>query len=823
MAPDESNAAEEEHILTEQNVALWKYVREASSKKEEKKRTEEKATENGISAEEVRQRIDAVKGRIRNLVMAQPEKQRKAFREQLARTLGVSVPTISALGAWGTDSLKQKRKSSQGTAEQKTATNSKEPGSVLSLQERDVLRRHVTHGLAIGRPTEQLRSEAFSIFTQRFSPEILEREVRFIKESIGEETHEVLTEQTIVSKGEWVNYDNPIKTESRDWWLQKMWNGIADEPKADRRRIFMPGPECYELEPVIAMGVPPKMIRTYIRGEEPEANAVHIRNCQDAGVTGWTVGDMRENLPKETKPFWGGNLDFFGQYAGQVEEVLQKIPLPENGKVHFNVNVLSKREPKRVAENFHRLGGMWRSTERVKSVQTFREYIDTLASIQMDVQREPAPMKEDRPIALILEIEENLGVADQKQWICPELLHELGTCIGEHPRWETYDTSKQYKIIRDNMEKAIQQFPLLLEDAFMKREDIHPFFRVVTSFTTHSLLFNGVFARNRIVESDQHTYVSPEGNNPFISNFVTIERRRDEFLKMQKTIEFLLKVAIHFLKHTEKLRQNPLLQSMDMHSVPAGAFRILGEGDNAMLVYQDMASFLVQELHKADEDLQSFEDTQLKNSYTEPVYVERGQEYKDDETGPSEHVVYAIPLSMFHADITRYADTFDAEHGQEHDYAHPMWKSDDETYTPPLKITIHCTHKDGEDLRAISRGEFIELMKPHIDAFLTEHPDRTEVNIMWAGKEFRKYAQETNFDLKTAAGKYAELDVPDKLKERIFGKKPTRKNPKHKKRKKHKMPPLEQGRQKVRIGRNDPCPCDSGSKFKNCCMRRHED
>jgi preprotein translocase subunit SecA len=23
-----------------------------------------------------------------------------------------------------------------------------------------------------------------------------------------------------------------------------------------------------------------------------------------------------------------------------------------------------------------------------------------------------------------------------------------------------------------------------------------------------------------------------------------------------------------------------------------------------------------------------------------------------------------------------------------------------------------------------------------------------------------------------------------------------------------------------RVGRNDPCPCGSGKKFKNCCMRK---
>jgi hypothetical protein len=32
------------------------------------------------------------------------------------------------------------------------------------------------------------------------------------------------------------------------------------------------------------------------------------------------------------------------------------------------------------------------------------------------------------------------------------------------------------------------------------------------------------------------------------------------------------------------------------------------------------------------------------------------------------------------------------------------------------------------------------------------------------------------------------------------------------------LPPARTGKQK--IGRNDPCPCGSGKKFKNCCMRK---
>ncbi|MCY2987047.1 MAG: SEC-C metal-binding domain-containing protein [Planctomycetota bacterium] len=26
-----------------------------------------------------------------------------------------------------------------------------------------------------------------------------------------------------------------------------------------------------------------------------------------------------------------------------------------------------------------------------------------------------------------------------------------------------------------------------------------------------------------------------------------------------------------------------------------------------------------------------------------------------------------------------------------------------------------------------------------------------------------------------------------------------------------------------RVGRNDPCPCGSGKKYKKCCMRKQQD
>ena len=30
----------------------------------------------------------------------------------------------------------------------------------------------------------------------------------------------------------------------------------------------------------------------------------------------------------------------------------------------------------------------------------------------------------------------------------------------------------------------------------------------------------------------------------------------------------------------------------------------------------------------------------------------------------------------------------------------------------------------------------------------------------------------------------------------------------------------EARRKKAKVGRNDPCPCGSGKKYKNCCMRK---
>lgn len=37
--------------------------------------------------------------------------------------------------------------------------------------------------------------------------------------------------------------------------------------------------------------------------------------------------------------------------------------------------------------------------------------------------------------------------------------------------------------------------------------------------------------------------------------------------------------------------------------------------------------------------------------------------------------------------------------------------------------------------------------------------------------------------------------------------------------KKYKADPLQEARSKIKIGRNDPCPCGSGKKYKKCCGR----
>lgn len=38
--------------------------------------------------------------------------------------------------------------------------------------------------------------------------------------------------------------------------------------------------------------------------------------------------------------------------------------------------------------------------------------------------------------------------------------------------------------------------------------------------------------------------------------------------------------------------------------------------------------------------------------------------------------------------------------------------------------------------------------------------------------------------------------------------------------KRMKVPPTEKQRRKMKIGRNEQCPCGSGEKFKRCCMFR---
>ena len=36
------------------------------------------------------------------------------------------------------------------------------------------------------------------------------------------------------------------------------------------------------------------------------------------------------------------------------------------------------------------------------------------------------------------------------------------------------------------------------------------------------------------------------------------------------------------------------------------------------------------------------------------------------------------------------------------------------------------------------------------------------------------------------------------------------------------MPRQPYVREEPRVGRNDPCPCGSGKKYKKCCMNKHE-
>jgi hypothetical protein len=628
-----------------------------------------------------------------------------------------------------------------------------------------ILRQHALHGYALGREVGRIRHELAEVFKGlRVTSRQIDEGLGYAIATAGIPGEEATVEPPKLRPAEWTDFTNKPKTGSRDWYLGHLWRNIHDKSKAHMRLAVLTGAECHELDPLIRMGIPPEMIHPYMLPGDPLAVSTLIRNAQAAGVHGWRIENMRTQLPKETQPYYGGNVDAFTYYDDEFEKILQLMPCPEDGEAYWNFNFMAKRERKETVKRFHTWGALFRGAQRLREAKNFAEFFDNYVEVHIEGRENPAPTKEDRRLAMPVEIERNLGAARQERWLCRELLLEMGQATDEHPEWDDYDAERQFEVIMKNFERAGNVLMRRMASCLGQEEKLHPLFGIAIGSALPTMAINVALNLGSIKSVERHEYVSPQNHSPFLSNFIVIKFDAEQKKRLLRSTEFFLSAIVH------TLAMHPNCEKY------GGLFRIEGEGDEGSLVYEDPVS-----------------------------WIQHGMGVDNDFEGKFR---IRIPLTVLHDDLLAYM----LKTAPDKVPFRMIWKDDAPDARPPFSVTIVSTAESRKVLEGMTQEEIIEMMKPQIDAWRREHPDATELRIAWMSPDEMARARREG-----VTTSFHQIDLPEKQKAKI----PPPPRPQPLRHPAFRMPHLAAASQSRKpIGRNEPCPCCSGKKYKQCCINK---
>jgi hypothetical protein len=497
-----------------------------------------------------------------------PEELKKQRKTELAEQFGVDPRTIRSIAAW--TKIRAKKLVIPNGEKNKLTTSGHR-----HLIHRQILRDHYHFNYAVSRSTARTRYEIHQIFKNFYKPQEIDLMIDEVaSEELGKEKSIIHLQDVDAKAGERVNYNNDKKNASREWWLNLLWQYTQNKDKSKFNLILLPGPECYELSPVISMGYPPENIRCYNLGEDPLASAVFIRNCQNQGAFNWRLGDLKDLLPAETQRINGGNLDFTGFYSRKSERILSYLPVPKNGHMYFSINLEKKRERRDTTSKYRQIVSYASDdtieTKKLSFTQRLLEKARAAISACLNHAQEETP--DARKEALEILFEENIGIARTENWLCFEEVREMVHTSGIFPDFDNFEAYEKVNAAKCVMTTFEDELIGDLAQALQKIVD-----KDMSQFTGRALslmMRRGCFNETNVMHSHQYEYCSPTGS-PFISHFIVCENLYDEYRAMDKSMQFFIKCMTVLIKNihennseevNQKMRSNEMGEVVDFHT-----------------------------------------------------------------------------------------------------------------------------------------------------------------------------------------------------------------------------------------------------------------
>lgn len=365
-----------------------------------------------------------------------------------------------------------------------------------------------------------------------------------------------------------IDYNTPAKIISRNWHFQQIANCYSEEQRKKIQILFMPGRNKFDYNVAVEKGFSPTNMVTYMRGDEPAANAEYIRNSRKLGVTHRRLGDMEDKFPKEDQVVQAAYLDFFGMYCPSYAHSLYQLPVDPNADpLCISINLMEGREHKQTGVLFQQLHGLSKGIKETESIHDEREaFLKNINAGNAQLEN-PVQAKIARERALMMKLFAVIGAANTKNWIAYDAIKAFVQCRGEHKNFDEKNQIERFDIMSKMMMEAMWMYGNSREQ--FARGGI-PLDLMLLGLGTRRAMVNS--AQVKRVEPPER-YVSPNGNRPFISFFGELATHRDQYLKYEDAMRFYLRTLTDSLP---KIKRNE----------EWGYFDTIGHASNKLLRFR---------------------------------------------------------------------------------------------------------------------------------------------------------------------------------------------------------------------------------------------
>lgn len=424
--------------------------------------------------------------------------------------------------------------------------------SPISNPHKATIKRHLEESLGDGVQLDQIHRELLETFKLKGKytlPQITAVTSWLRSEILGKKrVQEVIWDEKDGDTNEDVDFDNPVKNDSRAWHFGNIAKHTSLEQRHAMRLALLPGRNAYDIE--AARNLEIQDLLTFIDGKDPKSVAEYIRNSRKYR-TDRRVGEMHTLMPQENTRVNAAYLDYWGQFSDKYVDINSSIPIPPNYKsLCVGFNIMRGREHEKTQDALeHCYYDGDRTLEKLSQLFNLAntlfdnsklKLLGESANSQRSQSEEPS-LDELRNDFAAQALITSVGTNRIENWLLVDEIRKFMQVCDPGNNFDELSISQK----RSRIDSVLRE--LENELAFLQPQ----LNRMGININMVSLI-GGIGLAIVNVPFVQHfedpkPYVSSHKNRPFVSYFGVLETKQQHNLQYAEAIKFFFDFASHYL------------------------------------------------------------------------------------------------------------------------------------------------------------------------------------------------------------------------------------------------------------------------------------